>query len=149
MITSKIIIKPHLKEYAEAKFGTPCRFPDKTDLYHVIYDLLEKRMTPTIDKGNFEIVLPARAIGKRPESYNYISMRSARIIERRIENMFLAELHDLLLDHKHRYGVPYIESIHLFRSRYNLESISEDTLWKNCYRWKQLIRRKEKRKYSR
>lgn len=47
MITTKIEVPPHLKEYLIGKFcnmqDSPIHFPDKTDIYHIIYDLLERR----------------------------------------------------------------------------------------------------------
>ena len=47
MITTKIEVPQHLKEYLIGKFcnlqDSPIRFPDKTDIYHFIYDLLEDR----------------------------------------------------------------------------------------------------------
>ena len=41
MITTKIEVPPHLKEYLIGKFcnmqDSPIRFPDNTDIYHFIY----------------------------------------------------------------------------------------------------------------
>ena len=75
MITTKIEVPPHLKEYLIGKFcnmqDSPIRFPDNTDIYHFIYDLLERRPCNVIDHGNLEIILPERSLGKNPKTYNY------------------------------------------------------------------------------
>ena len=47
MVTVKISIKKHLEEYMRGKFND-CRegvitLPDKTDLYHTLFDLTSKR----------------------------------------------------------------------------------------------------------
>ena len=66
MITTKIEVPPHLKEYLIGKFcnmqDSPIRFPDNTDIYHFIYDLLERRPCNVIDHGNLEIILPERSL---------------------------------------------------------------------------------------
>ncbi|HCC51473.1 MAG TPA: hypothetical protein DEQ30_04955 [Porphyromonadaceae bacterium] len=154
MITTKITIKPHLKEYVIGKFAGcidgPVRFDDKTDIYYTIWDLTEKRPVNCLpDKGNLEIVLPVRREGKPPETYNYLGIRSHRIIERKIENIFFAELHDMLTEEKHRYGITYIEAIYSFTKKYNISSISEDGLKKDYYRWKDILYRRKKRGYVR
>ena len=75
MITTKIEVPPHLKEYLIGKFcnmqDSPIHFPDKTDIYHIIYDLLERRPIniPPIDQGNLEIYLPERSTGKNPKLF--------------------------------------------------------------------------------
>ena len=60
MITTKIEVPQHLKEYLIGKFcnlqDSPIRFPDKTDIYHFIYDLLERRPANIFkDHGNLTI----------------------------------------------------------------------------------------------
>ena len=152
MVTSKIQIKPHLKEYCVGKYNShadgPVRFPDTLDLYHTIYDLLRKRRTDTspIDTGNLDIILPVRQNGKNVLYYNYLGERSAIIIEKKIETMMWAELHDLLDEQKHRFGVEYIDVIHHFMCKYGIESITEDAMLKNYYRWRDKVRRKSKRR---
>ena len=154
MITTKITIKPHLAEYIYGKFGRTeqgsVRFPDRLDIYHTIWDLTERRPAQCPpDVGNLEIILPERSIGKSPVTYNYLSCKSQKIIERRIENIFLAELHDYVVEEKNRFRRSYIESIFIFMRKYALESISEDGLKKNCYRWLNTIRNRKKRSYDR
>jgi hypothetical protein len=154
MITTKIFIKQHLKEYVTGKFcecrDEPVHFPDKTDIYHIIWDLTERRpVSCRPDAGNLEIILPARREGKSPDTFNYLGLRAHKIIERKIENMFFAELHDLLTEEKHRFGISYIDSIYNFTKKYGIVSISEDGLKKDYYRWKQLLWRRKKRGYER
>ena len=47
MVTTKIEIKKHLAEYVHGKYNDcmpgPVFLPDREDLYHVVYDLLERR----------------------------------------------------------------------------------------------------------
>ena len=153
MITTKISIKQHLVEYVTGKFGQTggcIRFPDQLDLYHTIWNLTERRpeRCPP-DAGNIEIILPDRREGKAPETYNFLSYKSQRIIERRIENLFWAELHDFVLEERHRYGIPYIDAIQQFICRYSIDSITEDGLKKNCYRWINRMRIRKKRGYER
>lgn len=152
MVTTRIQVKPHLKEYCIGKYNShadgPVRFPDTLDLYHTIYDLLRKRPVdaPPIDRGNLEIFLPVRSNGKKVEYYNYLGERSIVIIEKKIETMMWAELHDLLDDQKHRYGIEYIETIFRFMSKYTINSITEDAMLKNYYRWRNNVRQKGKRR---
>ncbi len=153
-VTTKIQVKDYLKEYIIGKFNNcvdgPVRFPDALDLYHVIWDLLEKRSVNAIDTGNLEIILPKRDCGKAPEVYNYLGVRSQKVIERKINTMMWAELHTLLDENKHEHGINYILSVHYFMRMYGIDSISEDAFLKNFYRWRDKIRRKnKKRAYSR
>lgn len=139
MITTRIQVPEHLREYmstkCECEEGKAIRIPDKLDLYHFIYDLLEKRPADhPIDKGNLEIILPERSLGKRPESYNYLGIRSQRIIAKKIETMMWSEVHDLLDAMKHREGIEYKDAVHLFICKYRIESLTEDAFLKNYYR---------------
>ena len=151
MITTKIEVPPHLKEYLIGKFcdlqDSPIRFPDRTDIYHFVYDLLERRPAKVpVDHGNLEIVLPERSTGKSPETYNYLGQRSQIILIRKITLMFWSEVHDYLDEQKHINGIEYINGIHTFMTRYGINSITEDAFLKNYYRWRAKIRRKEKKR---
>ena len=152
MVTSKIQIKANLKEYSIGRFNNhadgPVCFPDNLDLYHTIYDLLRKRPVnaPPIDRGNLEIFLPVRQNGKKVEYYNYLGERSTLVIEKKIETMMWAELHDLIDEQKHRFGVEYIDIVHQFMCKYGIESITEDALLKNYYRWRHKVRRRNGRR---
>ena len=69
MVTVKISIKKHLEEYMRGKFND-CRegvitLPDKTDLYHTLFDLTSKRPASCpLEQGTLEIALPDRRCGK-------------------------------------------------------------------------------------
>ena len=165
MITTKIFIRAHICEYAIGKFSVnfenPIHIPDRYDLYHTIWDLMSPRPADRcIDKGNLEITLPDRNartldeegkfVGKNPDRFNYLSVRAAHIIEFKLETMLFAELHEELDEQKHRHGIEYQETIHTFMCRYMINSITEDALLKNYYRWRKTIkRRKETRSYNR
>ena len=98
------------------------------------------------DNGNVELVIPERKLGKTPETYNYLGIRSCRIISQKIETSFWAELHDLLDENKHQYGIQYIETVAYFMRKYGIQSISEDALLKNYYRWRDKVRKKSRRR---
>ena len=167
MIVTKINIEPHLAEYIQLKYGfipesafndktVKVKFPDRVELYHLIYDLLEKRpVNCKVDAGNVEIILPDRRIGdvvggKSPEQYNYLGVRSQEIINKRIKIMLRAEMHTLLDENKHMYGIDYIQSVHFFMKKYCIESITEDALLKDYQRWRDSLKRKtKKRPYKR
>ncbi len=156
-MTTKIQINQHLAEYCLAKWGDEqdiVKFPDSTELYVKIHDLMQKRPEYCpVDQGNLEFCIPNRrktddqATRKNPEIYNYLSPRSVKIIERRIETIMWAELHEYLDYQKHKNGVEYIETIHEFRCKYCIESISEDAMLKNYYRWREKVRKRNKRQY--
>lgn len=151
MITTKIEVPQHLKEYLIGKFcnlqDSPIHFPDRTDIYHVIYDLLERRPANAyVDRGNLEIVLPERSYGKDPRTFNYLGIRSQAILIRKMDRMLWAEVHDFLDEQKHAYGITYIDAIHNFMTMYGIDSITEDAFKKNYYRWRANLRRKEKKR---
>lgn len=150
MVTVKINVKSHLSEYAHGKYNNchdgAVSFPDREDIYHVIYDLLEKRPSNSVDTGNLEIVLPTRHVGKSPDSYNYLGVRSQRIIGAKLETMFWRDLHLLIDENKHLYGIQYIESVVYFMRKYGIQSITEDALLKNYYRWRDKVRKKKARR---
>ena len=153
MITTRINVKPHLSEYIRGKYNQstdePVRFPDNTDIYHHIFDLTSKRpVRCPIDTGNLEIVLPHPHGSKHPETYNYISARSQRIIQKRLEVMFWAEFRDFIEFEHHSNGTSYIECVLLFIKKYGIKSITEDAMLKNYYRWRKKVRNPAKRAYK-
>ncbi len=156
MITTKIQLKPHLAEYLHGKYpdkDSPqwVHLPGELDLYHVIWDLMQKRPQHCpVDRGNVTLLLPVRRIGKDPEYYNYLGQRSQNIIDDKVEAMFYAELHHELDTNKHTEGIQYQDTVHLFMCKYCIESITSDALLKNYYRWRDKIRKKkQRRKYTR
>jgi len=153
MITTRIQVKPHLKEYIAGKYNQfsdrKVIFPDNLDIYHVIFNLTEKRPKEcAVDSGNLEIALPNRYGSKHPETYNYLSIRSQKIIEQKLEVMFWADFRDYVDFEIHRNGTSCIESIFRFMKRYDIQSISEDALKKNYYRWRKKVRNQAKRGYN-
>lgn len=155
MVTTKITIKPHLAEYCIGLFNNheeaPVRFPDTTDLYHLIFDLLERRPVNVSfeDQGNLEIILPERSVGKRTSSFNYLGQRSAKMIGKKLEHIFWMDVHDTITEEKHIEGNTNIKAVVIFIRKYGISSITEDALLKNYYRWKEQIRKKAvKRKYT-
>ena len=151
MVTTRISVPKHIAEYMHGKFASfcdaPVRLPDSADLYHVIWDLLEKRpVSAGADTGNLELVLPERSIGKRPETYNYLGVRSQQIISQKMELMMWAEAHSFIDEQKHEQGIDYKDSVIRFRLKYGIESLSEDAFIKNYYRWRGKVRQKEKKR---
>nr|DAF27328.1 MAG TPA: hypothetical protein [Caudoviricetes sp.] len=154
MITVKLSVEQHVAEYIQGKFYDSevgaVRFPSTLDIYILIYDLLQKRpLDHPVDSGNLEFVLPERREGKDPASYNYLSERAQKILNDKMRLMMWAELHDMMDENKHIKGIQFKESVFLFMCRYGIESVTEDALLKNYQRWRDKLRRKKKRGYSR
>ncbi|MDE6235355.1 MAG: hypothetical protein K2M56_06360 [Muribaculaceae bacterium] len=153
MISTSIYCDSHVAEYIRSKFYDPSvgavRFPANLDVYHLLWDLLQKRPASAspIDAGNLVIALPDRREGKNPEYYNYLSARATKVLVGKLRQMMWAELHDFVDEGKHALGRQFKDSIFIFMTRYGIESISEDALWKNYQRWRYKIRRRSKRAY--
>ncbi|OJU34447.1 MAG: hypothetical protein BGN96_13900 [Bacteroidales bacterium 45-6] len=155
MVTIRLHIKNHLAEYLNGKYyhrdkGCVC-IPDHLDLYHKIWDLLLKRPDncPPERFGNIILGLPDRRIGKDPATYNYLGERSIRLIERSIEILFFRELHEQLDFNKRELNIQYQDTVFLFKAKYGIESLTDDALIKDFYRYRELIRqRKVRRKYE-
>jgi len=152
-MTTKISITPYLAEYLIGKYNNgsieAVKFSDESDIYHSIWELMSRRPRnmSCVDEGNLEIWLPDRRVGKDPKIYNYLSQKSASMLEKKIKREFDEELHSMINDNVER-GKPYdnIEVIHQFMCSYCIESVSEDALQKNYYRWKECIRKKRIRR---
>jgi len=137
MFTTKINIKQHLSEYLYAKYDFPVKFPYKTDIYHLIFDLTEKRpVRCPIDSGNLEIVLPERRFGKQPKTYNYLGARSQKIIMRKIEEMFWTDFRNFVEFETKKSRETYLNIVNKFIEKYCIKSISEDALLKHYYRYR-------------
>ena len=105
---------------------------------------------PVLESGNLEIALPDRRAGKDPAVYNYLSVRAVKGIELHIKNMFNQELHSELMDNDRRgHFLDNIDVVHKFLCTYGIESISEDALLKNYYRYREALRQRKKRKQRR
>jgi hypothetical protein len=153
MFTTRIQVKPHLKEYIIGKYNhfsdEPVRFPDNMDIYHQIFDLTVKRPASCpVDTGNLEIVLPDRKSYKHPKTYNYLGVRSQKAISRKIEEMFWVEFREYIEDEHNKKGTYYIDIVIEFLRKYDISSITEDALIKHYYRWRKKTRNSEKRGYN-
>lgn len=154
-MTTKIKIKGHVAEYMISKYGEDgikrVKFPVATMLHHLILDLLAVRpIDNQVDDGNLEIVLPNTREGKNLSKYNYLSQKSASLLEKKMEQLFWADLHDYIDERKHCEGILYIEAIYCWQQKYQIDSISDDALKKSYYRWREKIRRRNsKRGYKR
>lgn len=154
MMTVKINVEPYVAEYIMGKFfdheAGAVRFPSALDIYVLIYDLLQKRpVCCPVDSGNLAFMLPERRQGKDPIYFNYLSLKSQKILNNKMRLMMWAELHDLMDENKHINGIQFKETVHLFMCKYSIESISDDALLKNYQRWRDKLRRKKKRSYTR
>lgn len=153
MVTTRIQITPYLAEYIKGKYSNftsaPIQLPTDSDMYHVLWSLMMKRPdnAPLRDDGNVEFALPNRRVGKDPEYYNYLSPRSAKIIERSVERLFNQELHQVLDDNMSAGRLYDNKDVVLqFMYTYSIDSISEDALLKNYYRWRDKVRKRFKRR---
>lgn len=157
MISTRITISPYLAEYMIGKFNNfvdePLKLDPHSDLYCLIWDLMRKRPANAspVDTGNLSFYLPDRRVGKSPEVYNYLCPDSVILIEQHIKKLFNLELHQLLLDnHSNCRPIQDIQVIHKFMCTYGIDSISEDALVKNFYRWREAtIKREKRREYAR
>lgn len=158
MTTVKIDIDAAVAEYIRGRYYDSevgaVRFPPSSDIYFTIYDLLLKRPTTNpVDSGNLEFVLPDRreanyAGGKDPKTYNYISKHGAAILCGRFRSLMWAELHEFMDEEKHLKGTQYKDAVHLFMCKYSIESLTDDAMLKNYQRWRDKLRRRQKRGYT-
>lgn len=153
MVLTKINIDPAVAEYVRGRYFDAgigaVHFPPGSDIYILLYDLVQRRPADHfVDAGNLEFCLPDRRAGKSPETYNYFSARSAKIIGDKLRTAMWADLHDYMDEQKHRYGLQLKDSAYAFLVRYGITSITEDALLKHYQRWRDKMRRRAKRKYS-
>ena len=142
MITTTINITPYLAEYLRGKYASgsndPINIPDNSDLYHVIWNYMSRRPSnmPHTDGE-----------GKNPEVYNYLSARAVTYIELAIRREFNEELHATLLDNDQR-GHLFDNNavVYQFLCTYGIESVSEEALLKNYYRWRENLRKRKARR---
>lgn len=141
MYTTRINLRPYLQEYMLAKYSDdrkqPCKIPPSSDLYLLILDLLARRPASAVrDTGNLEIILPNRAMGKRTSTFNFLSEKSQYEIDRHIYVMFWAEFHRYCEYQIHVKGESLLVAVLLFKSMYDIESLSQDAFIKNYQRWR-------------
>lgn len=153
MYTTKFKIEAYLAEYLVGKWGVNgiVELPRDIYLYNILHSLtIKKPLHAPEPSGNVEIVIPQRKEGnKKPERYNYVSTNAARYFNRRVKAFFRADLHEFVDNRKHMMGETYKDACFLFVAQYNVESIDPESLIKNYYRWKGVIREnREKFSYS-
>ena len=157
MITTTIRLKAaYLAEYLRGKYNNcdegPVSIPPTEDLYHVLWQFMAKRPknASPIDEGNLTLLLPDRRVGKNPEVYNYLPERSVHCFEESVRRMFNVELHQLMeANESDPYGVTNLDCVYRFIATYGLESITEDALLKNYYRWRENFRKRARRNIMR
>ena len=173
-----ISITPYLAEYARKKYHASTingsvRFPATSDLYHCVWHYMQRPPSmsqPTASApvlaasaasqqtprpGTLLISLPSRrpdsADGpwKDPAYFNHLSAQAARAIEGCLRREFNFEFHRIMMENEER-GHPHrnIDVVDDFIREYRLTAISSDALLKNYYRYRDLIRPKQRRRYT-
>lgn len=142
MITLRFDIRPYLAEYMSMKYSWPDRdivkIPPSSELYHLFLDLLARRpITAGREIGNIEFQLPHNECGKRTETFNYLSKQSQTKIEQHIYLMHWSEFHNFAEYQIHVKGESLLMSVLLFKSKYNIEHLSQDAYIKNYQRWRE------------
>lgn len=145
-----IRVEPYLATYALRKFDVDersgaIRIPDSFDLYHCVWQLMERRPRGVGDAAdaNLKIWLPARRgidgiAQKNPAFWNYLSPRSGRIIEKSLRRLFNWEFHHYCENLISR-GMPKKESVRRFIRLYGLGIDCEDALLKNLQRHERTV----------
>ncbi len=140
-----IRVEPYLAAYARRKFESDpktggIRIPDSFDLYHCVWQLMERRPRDYRPTGNENLCiwLPARrgteGTGqKNPAFWNYISPRHARLVEKQLRRLFNWEFHHHC-EQQLEQGCTKVEAVRQFVSRYHLGLDCEDALLKNLQR---------------
>lgn len=152
MLSISITLTPYLAEYIRGKYASgtdkPVVIPDSSDLYHVIWNYMSRRPSDVPDvPGNLTLALPNRREGKDPSVFNYLSERAVKCIDKAIRREFNQELHAFLLDNDQRgHLFDNIDIVLQFINMYGLESISEEALLKNFYRWRENLRKRKARR---
>lgn len=159
MVTTSITIAPHLAQYAKAIFNVPgesyIQVPRTEDLYHIVSSLMQKKPKDyeLTTEGNLTIALPHRDKGKNPHVYSHLSERSAQVIEKKIQALFWAHLHEFIDEYRHKIrredlgAVFYIKDcVHIFMQKFSITEITEGALVKNYSRWKDSVRRQLKKR---
>jgi len=141
MYTVRFFIRPYLAEYVSLKYSWPqksaCKIPPSSELHVLFLELLSRRpIGAGRETGNIEFILPNRDSGKRTATYNYLSGRSQRKIEQYLYVMFWAEFHRFTEYQIHVKGESLLVSTLLFKSKYSIDSLSQDAFIKNYQRWR-------------
>lgn len=147
---ASIRVEPYLAQYARMKFDTDpktggIKIPDSFDLYHCIWQLMERRPRHTEDQDdtNLSIWLPARrgidgVTQKNPAFWNYIPRRKFWIIEKALRRLFNWEFHHYC-ENLVSQSVTKKEAVDRFIRMYGLGLDCEDALLKNLQRHERAI----------
>ena len=145
-----IRVEPYLAEYARRKFDIDpktggIRIPDSFDLYHCVWNLMERHPVNAEPPGDANLViwLPARrntegVAQKNPAYWNYLSPRSQHLVEKSLRRLFNWEFHHYCEDLISR-GCKKAEAVRSFISLYRLGIDSEDALLKNLQRHERTV----------
>lgn len=153
--TCCICVEPYLAVYARRKFEVDqktggIKIPDNFDLYHCVWQLMSKwplerwhigvKRRVEVPQGNLLIHLPNRrpegGFGKNPRYWNYISPRSARVINRELKRLFDWEFHHYVENALiYGRGISKKEAVRRFSAKYGLGIDTEDALLKNFQRY--------------
>ena len=157
--TASISVEPYLATYARKKFNIDpktggIKIPDKFNLYHAVWHAMAKwplerwyiGVKRRVDnpQGNLLIHLPdcrEGGVRKNPLYWNYISPRSARVINRELKRLFDWEFHhyvEILLEYHP--DITKKEAIARFAKKYALGIDTEDALLKNFQRHEKAVR---------
>lgn len=156
MVYTSITIRPLLAEYFYSIFGKTdpikhVHFPSNDYIYHAIANSVQKRpvnVSP-IDVGNFTIALPNTREGKCPLTYNYISPRGVRILQKVLNRRFYADFSHFMDEHTKEHGQTATDTVEIFMLKHNICSIQHESLLKYYYRYEQRVREKiQKRAYT-
>ena len=146
---AQICIKPYLATYAKKKFEIDpktggIKIPDSFDLYHCIWQLMERQPRHQADgseqKVNLTIWLPFRRTtpSKHPEYWNYIPPRKHWIIEKALRQLFNWEFHHYV-EGLITKGTAKVDAVRSFIRYYGLGLDCEDALLKNMQRYERSI----------
>ena len=136
-VTTKIKLKPYLREFLIAKFGEePIRFPENSDLLALIHVLRIKPPKRDVvqDDVNTEIVIPYQRLGRDPRTYNYLGKRAQMEFQKRVHTLFCITLNDYVAHKVHVEQFEWQAAIELFAEEYHIESITTDGLKQKNYR---------------
>lgn len=173
-----IRITPYLAEYARKKYHASTstgsvRFPATSDLYHCVWTNMQRppsspspqKATPVLEvsassvpdslSGVLLISLPSRRPDstdgpwKDPAYFNHLSSQAARAIEGCLRREFNFEFHRIMMENEEQ-GHPRrnIDVVEAFIREYRLTAITSDALLKNYYRYRDLVRPKQRRRYT-
>jgi len=154
MFTTSFFIKDYLAEWLQSKYGIEgvVTLPSHSDLNILLWDVMSTRprLVSPIDTGNLTVSLPSRRAGKRPETYNYVSTRGAKLFELRALEIFRLDLFQHLdTDRTNGSRKRIIDSVGDFMSSNGIHSITEDALVKSYYRYRMNNRPHQVRGYKR